>query len=91
MAKDYYEILGVAKGCSDENELKKGERRLWPAHVDDANCLCPQLTQPLEHARPSAAYRKLAMKFHPVSALQAGRPPTSRLQPPAPAAGPPPP
>jgi len=25
MGKDYYSVLGVPKGTSDENELKKGE------------------------------------------------------------------
>jgi hypothetical protein len=82
MGKDYYGILGVAKGA-DEAELKKGAPQPGPlrmhAVMPSAVCCAALLSAP--HSQRSsthpvllllfacvlAAYRKLAMKWHPVS------------------------
>ena len=59
MGKDYYAILGVPK-TADEAELKKGTaRHHYVALYAARSCLTKLLY---------AAYRKLAMKWHPVRA-----------------------
>ncbi len=70
MGKDYYDILGVSKDA-DEAELKKG--RFGHAFALQQNprlqvhILQAQVAESLHLVVLIAAYRKLAMKWHPVS------------------------
>ena len=72
MGRDYYAILGVAKGA-DDNELKKGGTAAGLAACRGcvhAHTLCthtgPALTRRDACLLPCTAYRKLAMQHHPV-------------------------
>ena len=73
MGKDYYAILGVSKDA-DEAELKKGQsrsfNRLCTAGNSRASCVYALYIKVADSKlRVTAAYRKLAMKWHPVSQL----------------------
>ena len=62
MGKDYYDILGVSKDA-DETALKKGTRRRC-CTCGFASILFPPKLITFKLCR--AAYKTLAMKYHPV-------------------------
>lgn len=54
MGKDYYAILGVAKGA-DDNELKKGAQSVPPASFFRGTAQCSADAYPLLFRSPSCS------------------------------------